>query len=144
MLFPAGGQIDDMSYTRNKDTNEFLTAGILNQDNSGGRLRIRFNKELSNYGTTMKDSKDLLKSELNITEPFQKVNLDKTIIYVAPFQIDEGAFGFGGIIYRVQGKGSVEAVYYEECSQSQEDCNEKEIKKRAYKIMSSINFIKMN
>ncbi len=142
MLFPTGGEVGEEGYSRTDNLRESYVIGVLYPDEVEAQIRIEFNKELYNDQKGISYSTDFLANNLGITEPFTKIKSKKNTSYIAPFKVDEDAFGYAAYVHSNSSSGGIKVVYSVGCNQSKVNCdstNEK-VKNQAYQIISSIGF----
>ncbi|MBN8435086.1 hypothetical protein JF536_13395 [Priestia flexa] len=146
MLFPAGGGIDGIGYTRKGESSEAFLAGILYNDKTEALLRIKYTNALSNDETGIGYAKELLTNSIGEDMKFDRIDGKGKVTYVAPFTMDEGLYGYAAYIHPDKGWGGVEVVYSASCVDNLKSCNpqKEKFKKRAYKLISSVKFLNKN
>ncbi len=144
MLFPTGGEIDGIGYTRKGESSEAFLAGILYNDKTEALLRIKYTNALSNDETGIGYAKELLTNSIGEDMEFDRIDGKGKVTYVAPFTMDEGLYGYAAYIHPDKGWGGVEIVYSGSCVDNPKLCNPQDakFKKRAYKSISSVEFLK--
>ncbi|MEE6132141.1 hypothetical protein [Priestia sp. GS2] len=142
MLFPAGGEIDGIGYTRKGESSEAFLAGILYNDKTEALLRIKYTNALFNDETGIGYAKELLTNSIGEDMEFDRIDGKGKVTYIAPFTMDEGLYGYAAYIHPDKGWGGVEIVYSGSCMDNPKSCGpeEEEFKKRAYKLISSVKF----
>ncbi|HLR68963.1 MAG TPA: hypothetical protein VK105_17905, partial [Virgibacillus sp.] len=139
MDFPAGGLIDDKSYSKRKNGYEEVHISI--EDNTGFGMDVHY------YSHHTKDGLDTFldnfKGRLGYEGEFEELPKgDKTIHYA--YEEDDVFRTFAGYILNEEGKGALEVIYNIDCQDEKEkECkeNEKSDKERATKWMESVEFL---
>ncbi|USY53368.1 hypothetical protein NIZ91_11420 [Bacillus sp. 1780r2a1] len=147
MLFPTGGEIDGIGYTRKSESSEAFLAGILYNDKTEAQLSVRYTTVLSNDETGIGYAKELLTNSIGEDMTFNRIDGKGKVTYVAPFKKKEtGSYGYGAYIHPDEGWGGVEIIYTGSCMDDPKSCGpeEEEFKKRAYKLISSVKFLNKN
>ncbi|KSU86117.1 hypothetical protein AS180_20390 [Priestia veravalensis] len=147
MLFPTGGEIDGIGYTRKGESSEAFLAGILYNDKTEAQLSVRYTTVLSNDETGIGYAKELLTNSIGEDMKFEQIDGKGKVTYVAPFKKKEtGSYGYGAYIHPDEGWGGVEIIYTGSCMDDPKSCGpeEEEFKKRAYKLISSVKFLNKN
>ncbi|SCC49375.1 hypothetical protein GA0061087_10613 [Priestia flexa] len=145
MLFPTGGGIDGIGYTRKGESNETFLAGIMYDDKEEAELRIKYTNVLSNDETGIEYAKELLTNNIGENMTFDRIDGKGKVAYVAPFKTKEfGSYGYGAYIHPDEGWGGVQIIYSTRCTDKTKPCDPQEetFKKRAYKLISSVEFLK--
>jgi len=142
MLFPKNGVIDEMGYSHQKNDYEYLLIGFkLSQDRENSlKVTYRKNRITEDEGVTY--ILESLKNDVHITEDFQKYHLGDQVLYVAPYKMKTGSFGYVGYIHPINGIGGVEMNLYQQCYASKQPCdsNDDLVKQTSLHIMKSVHF----
>ncbi|USY53367.1 hypothetical protein NIZ91_11415 [Bacillus sp. 1780r2a1] len=144
MLFPTGGGIDGIGYTRKGESNETFLAGIMYDDKEEAELRIKYTNVLSNDETGIEYAKEFLTNNIGENMTFDRIDGKGKVAYVAPFKTKEfGSYGYGAYIHPNEGWGGVQIIYSTRCTDKTKPCDPQEetFKKRAYKLISSVEFL---
>ena len=147
MLFPAGGGIDGIGYKQNGESSESFLAGILYEDKSSAELRINYNTILSNDETDIEYAKKFLTKNIGEDMTFERIDVKGKVMYIAPFKMKEtGPYGYGAYVHPEEGWEGVEIIYSASCRDKTKPCDPQEetFKKRAYKLISSVEFLNKN
>ncbi len=145
MLFPAGGEISSGSYTNNQGVNEAFMAGVLYEDKTQARIKVQFNQKQSNDETGIQYAQKFLKKNLGIEDEFKNIEKNGNTFYLAPFQSENGYYGYGAYIYDTsRDVGGIEFIYTTECRESISPCrpSNQEVMEKVEKILSSVEFNK--
>ncbi|MDT2046624.1 hypothetical protein NIZ91_11430 [Bacillus sp. 1780r2a1] len=145
MLFPAGGEISSGSYTNNQGVNEAFMAGVLYEDKTQARIKVQFNQKQSNDETGIQYAQKFLKKNLGIEDEFKNIEKNGNTFYLAPFQSENGYYGYGAYIYDTsRDVGGIEFIYTTECRESFSPCSpsNQEVMKKVEKVLSSVEFKK--
>ncbi|MBN8252141.1 hypothetical protein [Priestia flexa] len=144
MLFPAGGGIDGIGYKQNGESSESFLAGILYEDKSSAELSVRYTTLLSNDEKDIEYAKRFLTNNVGEDMTFNQIDGKGKVTYVAPFKTEEfGTYGYGAYILPDKGWGGLEIIYSTRCADKTKPCDPQEetFKKRAYKLISSVEFL---
>ncbi|MBY6087353.1 hypothetical protein [Priestia flexa] len=147
MLFPTGGGIDGIGYTRDGENGESFLAGILYNDKTEAQLSVKYTNVLSNDETGIGYAKELLTNSIGEDMKFEQIDGKGKVTYVAPFKRKEtGSYGYGAYVHPDEGWGGVEIIYSTRCTDKTKPCDPQEemFKKRAYKLISSVEFLNKN
>ncbi|MEE6132144.1 hypothetical protein [Priestia sp. GS2] len=147
MLFPTGGEIDGIGYTRKSESSEAFLAGILYEDKSSAELRINYNTILSNDETDIEYAKRFLTKNIGEDMTFERIDVKGKVMYIAPFKMKEtGSYGYGAYVHPDKGWRGLEIIYSTSCTDKTKPCDPQEetFKKRAYKLISSVKFLNKN
>ncbi|MEC0668294.1 hypothetical protein P8864_20825 [Priestia flexa] len=147
MLFPTGGEIDGIGYTRDGDNGESFLVGLLYDDKAEAQLSIQYTKNLLNDETGIEYAKEFLTNNIGEEMKFDRIDGKEKVTYVAPFTKKNGVlYGYGAYIHPKEGWGGLEIIYTGSCMDNPKSCgpDEKEFKKRAYKLISSVEFLNKN
>lgn len=138
MDFPAGGVIDEQSYSV-KD-NVFEEVHISIEDDTGFGMDVIYFS--SNTKELLKDDLDAFKTRLGYDGDFEKLEKDDRTIYYAHYKNDVFRT-FAGYILNEQGTGGIEVIYNIDCLDKEEQCreNKQSDKKLGMTWLESIQFI---
>ncbi|WP_226638900.1 hypothetical protein [Priestia flexa] len=147
MLFPTGGEIDGIGYTRKGESSEAFLVGILYNDKTEAQLSVKYTNVLSNDETGIGYAKELLTNSIGEDMKFEQIDGKGKVTYVAPFKRKEtGSYGYGAYVNPDEGWGGVEIIYSTRCTDKTKPCDPQEetFKERAYKLISSVEFLNKN
>ncbi|AQX54703.1 hypothetical protein [Priestia flexa] len=106
MLFPTGGEIDGIGYTRKGESSEAFLAGILYNDKTEAQLSVKYTNVLSNDETGIGYAKELLTNNIGEEMKFDRIDGKEKVTYVAPFTKKNGVlYGYGAYIHPKEGWG---------------------------------------
>ncbi|MEF2294067.1 hypothetical protein [Virgibacillus dokdonensis] len=136
MDFPEGGIIDKRAYSL--EEKRFEAIAISDKINSS-LLRVNYYSFIDSPSAAMKTLEKRLNMELN----FAKTEMEYHDIYTAPFQYDDGTYGYVASLIGKEKNGEIQIVYSAECNKSKIPCIEN--KKKNQKIMMDwIKSVKFN
>ena len=138
MDFPAGGLIDDKSYSKRKNGYEEVHISI--EDDTGFGMDIIYDKSSSQE--SLEVNKDLFKARLGYEGEFEELSKDEKTIYFDQYN-SNGFRNHVGYVQNNQGQGAVELDFEVDCREEKESCenNKEKNDKRAMKWMDSVEFL---
>ncbi|WHX77414.1 hypothetical protein QNH32_10630 [Priestia flexa] len=113
MLFPTGGEIDGIGYTRDGDNGESFLVGLLYDDKAEAQLSIQYTKNLLNDETGIEYAKEFLTNNIGEEMKFDRIDGKEKVTYVAPFTKKNGVlYGYGAYIHPKEGWGGIRDYLY--------------------------------
>src|SRR5699024_6675117 len=110
MDFPAGGLIDDQSYSKRENGYEEVHISI--EDDTGFGMDIIYDKSSSQE--SLEVNKDLFKARLGYEGEFEKLSKNGKTLYFAQYE-RYGTRTFAGYILNDSKTGGIEAIYKIDC-----------------------------
>ncbi|WP_101932580.1 hypothetical protein [Virgibacillus dokdonensis] len=115
MDFPEGGIIDKRAYSL--EEKRFEAIAISDKENSS-LIKVTHYSFIDSPSSAM----DTLEKRLNMELNFAKKEMKSHDIYTAPFQYDEGTYGYVASLISKEKKGEIQIVYSAECNKNKTHC----------------------
>ncbi|NBJ71422.1 MULTISPECIES: hypothetical protein [Clostridia] len=135
MDFPANGVISERAYSLEKK--RFEAIAISDKINSS-LIKVNYYSFIDSPSTAMRTLEQRLNMELN----FEKKEMESHDIYTAPFQYDEGTYGYVASLISKEKNGEIQIVYSAECNKNKTPCIDakKKDQEKMRNWLKSINF----